>query len=270
MTIGVFCPLFNSLKYLDDLISSLNNQSNSDFKVYFIDDDSSDDTLEIITHKLNLASIKFEYEILGNPKNLGYLKTINKLWKLSTEDYIAFHDSDDYWHPNFIKSIVCNFGVDFICFNFKRFLLTDEIGSLNTEKKISSIEVYTNQKIVGSGLAFKRCIFPFTNLFLENFNKSGGEDLYFFNYLRSNYRGIFIRNVFYFYRYNSNSITLAHNFIQGKLISLYLNKITSNTINYKVPFFVEMVNSKLFSICLKPLNVFFDKLRLIYRNFYFK
>lgn len=270
MTIGVFCPLFNSLKYLDDLISSLNNQSNSDFKVYFIDDDSSDDTLEIITQKLNLRLIKFEYEILVNPENLGYLRTINKLWKLSTEDYITFHDSDDYWHPDFIKSIASNFGDDFICFNFKRFLFTDEIESLNTEKNTSSLEVYSNQKIVGSGLAFKKCVFPFTNLFLEKFKNVGGEDLYFFNYLQLNYRGIFLRDIFYYYRYNANSITLSHEFLQQKLINIYLNKINSNTDYEKLPFFIKILSSKILSVCLKPLNIFFDKLRVIYRNFKFQ
>ena len=56
------------------------------------DDGSSDKTYEICNFYSSKSS---KVKIIQNEKNIGLTKTLNKLIKESTGDFIARHDSDD-------------------------------------------------------------------------------------------------------------------------------------------------------------------------------
>lgn len=67
-TIAIITPLFNEEKNIPKFIKNLDQQTNKNFNVYFIDDGSTDSTLEILYK--HLRTVDINYTILTQ-KNSG-------------------------------------------------------------------------------------------------------------------------------------------------------------------------------------------------------
>lgn len=90
--ISVIIPVFNASKYVKDTFNSLQNQTFKDFEVIFINDRSTDNSLEILKD--------FEIKdsrvcVLSNKINKGAGYSRNRGISLAKGDYIYFLDSDD-------------------------------------------------------------------------------------------------------------------------------------------------------------------------------
>ena len=70
--IAIITVTYNAAEYLSDFLNSLNLQENKNFKVFFVDNYSSDNTLELIK-----KYSKFEFEIISNQANFGVAKGNN-------------------------------------------------------------------------------------------------------------------------------------------------------------------------------------------------
>ena len=100
-TISILLATFNSELFLEEQLNSIIKQNYSNWILYIRDDDSTDNTKEIIK--------KYESEY----KNIVYLKdtiikrgaTMSFLWLLTKvdSDYYMFCDHDDVWLPNKIQ-----------------------------------------------------------------------------------------------------------------------------------------------------------------------
>lgn len=98
--ISIIIPCYNSEKYIIKNLKSLINQANKRFKVCFIDDGSTDNTVNIIEENLKGTSVNYEiykrdHEGVGAARNFGI--------SLATTPYIMFLDSDDYLKENCIE-----------------------------------------------------------------------------------------------------------------------------------------------------------------------
>ncbi len=96
--VSVVLPTYNRAQYLDRAISSVLNQSFSDFELIIVDDASTDDTEKVVS-MFNDDRIKY----IKNEKNLGGAGARNVGIKHAKGDFIAFQDSDDEWHPEKLK-----------------------------------------------------------------------------------------------------------------------------------------------------------------------
>lgn len=92
--ISVIIPMFNEQKNIKNCLDTLKNQNSQDFEAIFIDDGSTDETIELLDKHLNKLSIKFEYKILKQ-ENSGAAEARKMGIKHSTKDYIVFYDCDD-------------------------------------------------------------------------------------------------------------------------------------------------------------------------------
>lgn len=92
--VSVLMAAYNAEKYISDAISSILQQTFTDFEFIIINDGSTDRTEEII---LSFNDDRIIYE--RNVENLGIVKTRNKLLSLATSPYIAWLDSDDISLP---------------------------------------------------------------------------------------------------------------------------------------------------------------------------
>ena len=92
-TIDIIIPNYNKGKYIEECINSVLNQSYKNWQLYFIDDNSTDNSREIISKFKNYRNIK----IFNLEKNMGPSYCRNLGIKNSLSDYIAFLDSDDFW-----------------------------------------------------------------------------------------------------------------------------------------------------------------------------
>ena len=95
-TVDIIIPNYNKGKYLEECLNSVISQSYKKWNVYLIDDNSSDNSKEIIKKFRSYKNINTI--LLDN--NLGPAYCRNLGIKNSKSEYIAFLDSDDYWPQN--------------------------------------------------------------------------------------------------------------------------------------------------------------------------
>ena len=101
--IDILLATYNGEKYLPELLSSLEQQTYTDWKLIIIDDCSKDKTIDVL-HSFQETS-KHSVEIFVNSKPVGCGKdNFFALAKKSTSDYIAFCDQDDVWLPNKLET----------------------------------------------------------------------------------------------------------------------------------------------------------------------
>ncbi|MEM6518842.1 MAG: glycosyltransferase [Cyanobacteria bacterium P01_C01_bin.70] len=90
--VSVILNTYNSAKFILETVSTVQNQTLSDFELLIIDDGSTDDTLEIV------SSIKDSRIQIYSYDNAGIAKSRNRGLSHSSAEFIAFLDHDDLWH----------------------------------------------------------------------------------------------------------------------------------------------------------------------------
>ncbi|WP_340103279.1 glycosyltransferase [Rhodohalobacter sp. 8-1] len=102
MQISVAIATFNGAKYLEAQLESILGQTRQPDELVISDDNSTDNTIEIIENfKINAP---FEVKLLINPNN-GYNSNFQNAFKNSTGDFIFICDQDDYWFKTKIEDV---------------------------------------------------------------------------------------------------------------------------------------------------------------------
>jgi glycosyltransferase involved in cell wall biosynthesis len=91
LKISVIIPTFNRAHTLKRAIDSVLCQTYAPHEIIVIDDGSTDNTSELLTHYQNLKVIKTENQGVSLARNLGI--------QAASGEWIAFLDSDDEWLP---------------------------------------------------------------------------------------------------------------------------------------------------------------------------
>lgn len=100
MKISINIVTFNAMKYLDDCLKSILNQTFRDFKISVIDNASSDGTAE------HLRTYYPDIAILQNFKNLGISKANNQGIKLTDSEYVLAVNQDVILQPDYLEKMV--------------------------------------------------------------------------------------------------------------------------------------------------------------------
>jgi len=91
--VTVILPTWNRAEWLEQSIESVLSQTFQDFELILVDDASTDSTPEILEkYSKKIRCIKFA-------ENLGVSSARNEAISKSSSMWIAFIDSDDFWHP---------------------------------------------------------------------------------------------------------------------------------------------------------------------------
>ncbi len=105
-TISIILTTYNRSNYLEEAINGILSQKYPDYEIVIIDDNSNDDTFEVINKYTNDKRIKY----YKNEKNLGPGLSRKKGYFLTTGDYVIFHDDDDYYtNPLFFSKVIQKF-----------------------------------------------------------------------------------------------------------------------------------------------------------------
>jgi len=91
--VDVILPNYNKAEFLEEAINSVITQTYKNWHLYIIDDNSSDNSEEIIDKFSNLKNIT----IIKLQKNKGPSFCRNYALRISKSKYISFIDSDDSW-----------------------------------------------------------------------------------------------------------------------------------------------------------------------------
>jgi glycosyltransferase involved in cell wall biosynthesis len=133
--ITVVIPTYNHALYLGEAITSVFNQTYTNWELLVIDNHSSDDTDKVLAEFSNLRMSVFK---VNNNGSIALSRNIGSAH--AKGEWIAFLDSDDYWTKN--KLQVCSKffaqGIDLIYHDLK---IIDKNSKLQENKKIKSRQV---------------------------------------------------------------------------------------------------------------------------------
>lgn len=91
---------FNGHKFLDECLSSLQNQSYPDYEVCLIDNGSSDGSIDYVKNKYPLVKV-IRFEV-----NLGFACGYNKAARLVDSELLVFVNNDIKATPDWLKELV--------------------------------------------------------------------------------------------------------------------------------------------------------------------
>lgn len=103
LKVSVIVPVYNTERYLSSCLNSLVNQSLEDLEIIAVDDNSSDNSFEILKEYESRYPDKIK--VLHNEKNCGQSFSRNLGISVAKGEYIGFLDSDDYVNFEMYKSM---------------------------------------------------------------------------------------------------------------------------------------------------------------------
>lgn len=145
--VEIIVPFYNTSNKILKLLESFEKQTYHNFKVLFIDNNSTDGTSKLIEKNLKNVSYRIILEKakgVSNARNCGI--------KEAEAKYIIFVDSDDYLNRNYIKELVNKIKItnsDLVYCNFEKI-------QENTRDINKNFQVY-NSNILGN-IFFKKYI----------------------------------------------------------------------------------------------------------------
>ncbi len=102
--VSVLIANYNSSQYIHHCINSLNSQTYKNLEIIFFDDNSSDNSIDIIKKFSNVKII--ENKVQTKFGSLNQLNAFKEAIKISKGDLIFLLDSDDYFYKEKIEKIV--------------------------------------------------------------------------------------------------------------------------------------------------------------------
>lgn len=100
---SIILPVYNVEKYIDQCMESLLNQDYQNFEVIAVNDDSSDNSLNILKkwkkrdNRINIINLK---------KNGGLSNARNQGLERAKGDYLVFVDSDDWINKSYLSIMI--------------------------------------------------------------------------------------------------------------------------------------------------------------------
>lgn len=105
MKFSVIIPLYNKAPYIRKALESVLAQTYTDYELIIVDDGSTDGSSEIAeaflqTPASRLSPLAFR---LLKQKNAGVSAARNNGFSVSSAEYLAFLDADDWWEPTYLE-----------------------------------------------------------------------------------------------------------------------------------------------------------------------
>ena len=107
MLVSIIIPVYNSEKYVERCVKSLFEQKYQDIEFIFVDDGSTDNSMNILNRLLDeYPAVKERVVILSHAENKGCAMARLEGMKHATGEYLIQVDSDDYVTPDYIEKLV--------------------------------------------------------------------------------------------------------------------------------------------------------------------
>jgi glycosyltransferase involved in cell wall biosynthesis len=151
--ISIIVPVYNVEKYLNKCISSILEQSFTDYELILVDDGSKDNSGRICDE---YKDRDFRIKVI-HQENSGLSASRNAGIEISQGKYITFIDSDDFIHPNMLEILYNNILENKADTSICDYHLVYEDKDISNEFGDNNITLYTNiegvEKIVGQSKA---------------------------------------------------------------------------------------------------------------------
>ena len=116
---SVIIPCYNSSEHIARCLDSLVSQTYQKFEVIICDDGSLDKTIDIVNEYIPYLEIS----LLSQENSGGPASPRNMAVQSARYDYLAFLDSDDWWHPDKLEVCSLYAGSQTFCIISLNFLL---------------------------------------------------------------------------------------------------------------------------------------------------
>lgn len=131
--VSVVLGTYNGERYLEEQLVSVLQQTYQALEIIAIDDGSTDKTVEILQKH---AALDGRIKVFVNERNLGFVRNFEKGAMLSSGEWIAFCDQDDFWMPEKIEKMLNSVG-DFPMIYCDSILCDSQLNDL--DKRISDV-----------------------------------------------------------------------------------------------------------------------------------
>lgn len=102
---SVFLGTYNAEPWIHQVIQSLESQDSEPFSVVIIDNDSTDKTISIIKEILESHSLKNDYRLFKNQKNIGAISSFLDQLDLFDSEWIVMIHQDDHYHSDHLSTL---------------------------------------------------------------------------------------------------------------------------------------------------------------------
>lgn len=224
VTISILMPVYNSQEYLKNTVQDVINQSYGDWELILVDDGSKDNSKNIC-----IELQKFDNRIrFINKENTGVSDTRNIALDNAKGKYIAFIDSDDSVHKDYLKILLSSIekskGQLAVCGFKERKISTngqiEELSRVFYPKEVIAIEDMKDliMDFGNSGLLnplwnklYNREIIEENNIRFKEEVETGEDFIFNLQYFRKINNICFSKGELYYYiRRNNNSITYQY------------------------------------------------------------
>jgi glycosyltransferase involved in cell wall biosynthesis len=223
-SLTIIIPCFNHAKFLKKRLDSILNQTYTDWELIIIDDNSTDNSVEILSEfvEKNLSKVK-HFIINDSNSGSGYYS-----WKkgisLTQTKYIWIAETDDYSDLNFVKKLInvleSNEDIKFV-FSASNYVEENKIiynSSKRTEflnVKENKVGIFNGDVLIskmpfetpitnGSSVIFKKPINAIPDLLFENKQTS---DIFLWTYIVNGFSFAFVNERLNYFRRHSDSTT---------------------------------------------------------------
>lgn len=224
VTISILMPVYNSQEYLKNTVQDVINQSYGDWELILVDDGSKDNSKNIC-----IELQKFDNRIrFINKENTGVSDTRNIALDNAKGKYIAFIDSDDSVHKDYLKILLSSIeksnGQLAVCGFKERKISTngqiEELSRVFYPKEVIATEDMKDliMDFGNSGLLnplwnklYSRKIIEENNIRFKEEVETGEDFIFNLQYFRKINNICFSKGELYYYiRRNNNSITYQY------------------------------------------------------------
>lgn len=200
--VSIITPAYNAGKWINDCIKSVLQQTYKNWEMIIVDDNSQDNTLDIIKEFEYDSRIKY----IKNEMNLGVANSRNKAINNAQGRYIAFLDSDDIWHPEKLEKQLEFMNENHYEFSFTKYEMFYE-GESKSNKVINIPNIITYHDYLKNTIIGCLTVIIDRNK-IPYFSVQSGEleDVKTWMYLLKNgYNAYGLNDTLAYYRVSSNS-----------------------------------------------------------------
>ena len=203
--VSIITPCFNSADFITTTLDSIAEQTYTNWELIVIDDQSSDNTTEIVAafaqKRSNVKLIRLEKNGgVANARNIG-LEHVNG-------KYIAFLDSDDVWIADKLAKQVAYMEAKNLPMSFCAYQRISEEGDIISPKIEMPFSVNHNQLLSHNVIIFSTSLTLKSAIGDLKFKKAGHEDwIFWLDLFKKCGGGYCINEPLVLYRIRRNSVS---------------------------------------------------------------